>query len=244
MVNMNAVAQNIKAVASNVVQGVNSAFTVADLLAVFPQFSATNIRSVEINAGGSGYHVDDVLTIVQSGASGGTAQVTSVATVGLVSGIVTGIALRDTGDKYSTFNGLGTTVSPSGGTGCKVNITAAVSLVPDDLLDLFISMATASIQEARWHSQWKYAMCLYVAHFCALYLQTQAGPNLTASQVVATAQGMFPKSSKSVGDVSVSYDTSAINNDIPGWAAWKSTVYGQQLATIARIVGRGGMYVW
>ena len=119
-----------------------------------------------------------------------------------------------------------------------------VTLIPDDLLDLFIAMADASIKENRFHSQWKYATCLYVAHFATLFLQTQTGPANTAAQVVATAQAMFPRASKSVGDVSVSYDTSAINNDLPGWAAWKSTIYGQQLATIARMVGRGGMYVW
>ena len=162
-IDITATAENIKAVAANVARGSNPAFSAADFLAVFPQFSAAD---------------------------------------------------------------------------------PDVTLIPDELLELFIAMADASIKETRFRSQWKYATCLYVAHFATLFLQTQTGASNTAAQVVATAQAMFPRASKSVGDVSVSYDTAAINNDLPGWAAWKTTLYGQQLATIARIVGRGGMYVW
>ena len=28
-----------------------------------------------------------------------------------------------------------------------------------------------------------------------------------------------------------------------GWAAWKLTTYGTQFATLARMVGKGGMYI-
>jgi len=124
--------------------------------------------------------------------------------------------------------------------------TTTTTVIPDDVLDLYISMATASLIELRWKSKWSYAMALYVAHFCTLYLQTQAGPNKTAAQVVGTAEAKFPKQSKGVGDVSVSYDTSSISGDLPGWAMWKSTTYGMQLATLARALptAKAGMYVW
>lgn len=87
----------------------------------------TNINSiatVSINAGGTGYSVNDVLTIVQVGASGGTATVTQVN-----AGVVTAVSLAAKGIGYSAASGLSTTVSPAGGTGCKVNIlTVAINL--------------------------------------------------------------------------------------------------------------------
>jgi hypothetical protein len=113
-----------------------------------------------------------------------------------------------------------------------------------DIIQMFIDMANSSLQYGRWQSKWKYGMSLYVAHFYTLYLETQAGFNQTLGQVVASASAQFPKSSKSVGDVSVSYDVNSITSDLPGWGAWKSTTFGIQFASIARLLGRGGMYVW
>jgi len=78
------------------------------------------ITTLAVNAAGSGYAVNDVLTLVQSGASGGTATVTSINGTGGV----TGITLTTGGTDYSVATGLTTTVSPSGGTGCTINVTA------------------------------------------------------------------------------------------------------------------------
>ena len=72
---------------------------------------------------GTGYNVGDVLTVVQAGGSGATLQVLSV-----TGGAVTSVALLTKGAAYTVASGLSTTVSPSGGTGCKVDITA-VSVV-------------------------------------------------------------------------------------------------------------------
>lgn len=112
------------------------------------------------------------------------------------------------------------------------------------ILKMFIEMANACIIYSRWQSKWKYGMALFVAHFYTLYLQTQVGLNDTLGQVLANANAQFPKQSKSVGDVSVSYDTAAITGDLEGWGMWKSTTYGIQLASLARLLGKGGMYVW
>lgn len=76
------------------------------------------IATVTLNNGGSGYSVDDVLTVVQSGGSGGTITITSVA-----AGVVDGISLTTGGVGYVVENALSTTVAPPGGTGCKINIT-------------------------------------------------------------------------------------------------------------------------
>jgi hypothetical protein len=117
-------------------------------------------------------------------------------------------------------------------------------LVDPLVIEMYIELAGAVVKEARWHKRWKFAMSLFVAHFLTLYLQSLSDANSTAAQVVAAGQAKGLLSSKSVGDVSVSYDFSAIAQGLDGWAAWNLTTYGQQYATLAKIAGIGGMYVW
>jgi len=151
--------------------------------------------------------------------------------------------IQGTNDAYTSADFLA--IFPQFGVTKTVG-TTTTTIIPDDVMDLYIAMATASIIQLRWKSKWSYAMALYVAHFCTLYLQTQTSPNSTAAQVVNTAETKFPKQSKGVGDVSVSYDTSSMLNDLPEWAMWKSTTYGMQLATLAKALpsAKAGMYVW
>ncbi|HBS58611.1 MAG TPA: DUF4054 domain-containing protein [Firmicutes bacterium] len=117
-------------------------------------------------------------------------------------------------------------------------------LVDPAIVGMYIGMADAIVKEARWRRQWKFAMGLFIAHFLTLYLQSLADANSTAAQVVAAGQTRGLVSSKSVGDVSVSYDFSTIAQGLDGWAAWNLTTYGMQYATLARMTGKGGMYVW
>lgn len=217
-------------------------FTLSDLVATFPQFAASDIKTVAVNGGGSGYSADDVLAVVQGSATGGTAQVLTVSETGEV----TSVALRNGGSGYSEFNGLPTTVTPSGGSGCTLNITVSALNINPELLQLFIDMANSSLAQTRWKSKWKYAMCLYVAHFLTLWLRTQNGINATAAQVISTAQSAFNVSSKGVGDVSVSYDTSSISGSLPGWGMWATTTYGMQLAQLATFLpsAKAGIYVY
>ena len=44
--------------------------------------------------------------------------------------------------------------------------------VPPIILDQFIVMANAAIQEGRWFEKWRWAMGLYIAHYATLYLKT------------------------------------------------------------------------
>jgi len=111
------------------------------------------------------------------------------------------------------------------------------------ILNMFIGMANACLIYNRWQSKWQYGMALYTAHFYTLYLETLSGLNQTLGQVVAAGSAQFPKASKSVGDVSVSYDVTSVTSDLNGWAAWKSTTFGVQLATLARLLGKGGMFI-
>lgn len=116
-------------------------------------------------------------------------------------------------------------------------------LVPETMLDTFVAMANVQVKERRWHQSWFLAMCLFVAHFSILYLQSLGSANATASQVVQSGRPQGLPSSKSVGDVSVSYDFSTANKGIERWGGWQLTVYGQQFAQMAKLLGKSGMYV-
>lgn len=77
----------------------------------------TAIQTATLNTGGTGYAVGDLITVVQSGGSGGVFQVTAVS-----SGVVTTFSQVTQGTGYSVANTLATTTNKSG-TGCKLNIT-------------------------------------------------------------------------------------------------------------------------
>ena len=117
------------------------------------------------------------------------------------------------------------------------------SLVPEKILDQFISQANDSVLPSRWGSMWHYAAGLYTAHFSALYLQTYAPASASAAQAAARAQQTGAVKSATMGDTTISYDNSAITSGTEKWGAWNATQYGQQLVTMARLVGMGGMYV-
>lgn len=118
------------------------------------------------------------------------------------------------------------------------------AVIPEPIVQMFIDLADASIKEARWRASWRLAMGWFVAHFCTMYLQGVADPAGGAAAAMAAGQAKGLNTSESVGDVSVSMDYSAIAQDLDGWAAWKLTIYGQQLATMGKLVGKGGMYVY
>jgi hypothetical protein len=118
-------------------------------------------------------------------------------------------------------------------------------VMPREALNEFLLLAQASINIGRWGEAWKVATGLFTAHFCTLYLQSSADPDAdsTASAIGAAGQARGMIASKSVDGVSVSYDVSALNQDLNGFAAFKTTIYGIQLATMAKIAGLGGMVV-
>lgn len=117
-------------------------------------------------------------------------------------------------------------------------------IIPQAITQMYIDIANACIKESRWHSYWKIAMGWFIAHFCTLYLQGTADPNSGAAAVLEAGKTRGLDTSVSVGDVSVSTDYSTIVNSIDGWAAWKLTTYGTQLANVGRLLGKAGMYVY
>lgn len=143
-------------------------------------------------------------------------------------------------DFYLEYPAYGPRTTPAPNPSDPPTITYLINPI---ILQMYIGLADASIKEARWHTAWHIAMGWFVAHFATLYLQGTADANSPAAQVLAKGQTKGLMASKSIGDVSVSYDFNSIASDLDGWAAWKLTIYGQQLATMGRIYSLGGMYV-
>jgi hypothetical protein len=112
-----------------------------------------------------------------------------------------------------------------------------------DIVQVYIDAASNCISQQRFRSMWNIAISLFVAHFCAIHVQTMADKSADASTVAATGQVLGITTSESVDGVSYSVDTGAIMNDLEGFAGWKATAYGVQLATLAKLYGKGGMMV-
>lgn len=118
--------------------------------------------------------------------------------------------------------------------------------IPEAIVNFYIGLANSSLSYARWGDQWVFGMTLYVAHFLTLYLQAtnNLNANSPAFQVLQNSYSQGLVASKSAGSLSKSYDYGSINDDLKGWAAWKLTAFGQQFATIAKLIGKGGSLIW
>lgn len=118
-----------------------------------------------------------------------------------------------------------------------------ISLVPDSMLQVFINNSNASILPSRYGDIWRYAAGLYVAHFSALYLKTYSDGSATPARAAATGQQTGLVKEATMGDTTIRYDNEAITEASAKWGSWNATQYGQQLVTMARMIGMGGMYV-
>ena len=114
--------------------------------------------------------------------------------------------------------------------------------IPTPFFELVLVMADKAIKYDRYKGQWKYLMCLYLAHYFTLFLQTQKGD----ADAQSALQGALPTgvaTSKSVDGLSISYDLMGMTDDLQGYGTWKLTAYGQQLVTLTKIYGHAGMWV-
>lgn len=116
------------------------------------------------------------------------------------------------------------------------------SIAPNSILQNFIDDANKAIQPDKWFSKWRYACGLYVAHYLTLYLKTYAPSSSSPAEAAATGELTGVVKSATLGDASVSYDTSALTEATKEWGSLNATQYGQLLATEARLVGMGGTY--
>lgn len=119
-------------------------------------------------------------------------------------------------------------------------------LAPEPVVRAYMKLADTCVKKNRYKGHWEICMGLFIAHFVTLYLQSYVDPmeNPDATAVVNAAEAHGVITSESVGGVSYSQDTHVAVDDLDGWAQWKLTAYGIQFASWARLLGKGGMYVW
>lgn len=225
--------------ASNFIFGSNPPFQVSDFLAFYPKFGTgiQGLQSVTLGTAGLGYAVNDLVTLVQADASGG---VVKVLTLGAGGSIAT-FALAQIGSGYSVAT---VPVTGGTGTGATFNITGVSpvsAVVPTLVLVTFINLASAHLSQSRWLDSWYFGMALFVAHFTTLYLRSEGNPGSTPGAIARSGLEAGITVSASSGNVSKSVQT--VGDDLPGYAAWKKTEYGTQLATMAKIVGMGASYI-
>lgn len=118
--------------------------------------------------------------------------------------------------------------------------------VPTAIMATFIRMVNATVTESRWFESWRLAAGLFVAHYVTMYLRQNKGNdsgNATASGAADSGALVGIVSSASLGDASVSYDTSAATQATQTWGQFNLTTYGQQYASLARMFVLGGAYV-
>lgn len=116
--------------------------------------------------------------------------------------------------------------------------------IPDSVLEMYLDLAHETIQKTRWRSYWKLAMGLFVAHFATLWAMGVTNEAGNAAELASAGGNKGVMSSKSAGGVSVTRDFSLTSQGISDWAGWNQTQYGNQLATLAKLVGKGGMHIW
>ena len=122
----------------------------------------------------------------------------------------------------------------------------AGGFVPASIMAVFIRMANATVSESRWFETWRLAAGLFVAHYVTMYLRQNKGNNAgsaNATQAADSGALVGVVSSASLGDASVSYDTSAATQATQQWGQFNLTTYGQQYASLARLYVLGGSYV-
>ena len=118
-----------------------------------------------------------------------------------------------------------------------------VCLISSTMLTEIINMANACVQPDKWMESWRYAAGLYVAHYATLYLRTYSSSSPTAAQAAASGALVGVVKSATLGDSSVTYDTSAVTKGTEEWGDLNATTYGQMLANRAKLIGLGGSYV-
>lgn len=114
--------------------------------------------------------------------------------------------------------------------------------IPKYVFNLFKAMADKAIKYDRYKTAWEYLMGLFIAHHLALYVRASQG-DPGATSVIKNSVPSGIATSKSVDGLSISYDLLGAAEDFSGYGSWKETIYGQQLITLTRPFGHGGIWV-
>ena len=116
-------------------------------------------------------------------------------------------------------------------------------IIPTAILQSYIDMAIASVKKSRFKSAWPIAMAYFIAHYCTLWLRSSASPDDGKDAIIEAGYTEGIVTSSSVDGVSYSIDISSSSGDLNGYAAWKNTSFGIQLATMCKLYGKGSMMV-
>ena len=125
-------------------------------------------------------------------------------------------------------------------------VNTETGFVPDSIRNVFILMVNSTVSPDRWGEAWRLGAGLFVAHYVTMYLRQNKGNadgSATAEKAAESGALVGIVSSASLGDASVSYDTSAATQATQNWGQWNLTTYGQQYASLARVFVIGGSYV-
>lgn len=112
---------------------------------------------------------------------------------------------------------------------------ADIDRYPDSQLDFWSAFATAMVNARRWKTQVNMGIYLYVAHEITLAAQNQKAGVIGG--VPGSTSG--PVNTKTVGSVTVGYDTQQAAEKDAGW--WNLTTYGKQFIRLTRMFGAGGV---
>lgn len=118
-----------------------------------------------------------------------------------------------------------------------------VSLLPPSMLCKVIDMANTAVQPDKWLDEWRFAVGLYTAHYVTLFLRSYAPSSDTPQQAAASGALVGVVKSATLGDSSVTYDTSAITAGTEDWGDLNSTTFGQMFANRAKLIGLTGTLV-
>ena len=230
--------------ASNLVFGGNPVYQIDDFLAFYPKFGigTLGVAALSLGAGGTGYSVNDILTLIQPDAQGCTIKVLSLSSGGVIltwtqTSQGTGYSVPTPNVPLVTTGGTGT-----GATFSVLVVTPTSTVIPPAVIQAYINLASASLSINRWGDLWLVAMGLYVAHFVTLYEQSEGSvtQNSTPAAIARSGLATGILVSASAGDVS---KTVQILESLADWGAFSLTIYGQQLATWAKMVGMGTSYI-
>lgn len=113
--------------------------------------------------------------------------------------------------------------------------------IPETVLQMYVNLASSSVNQTRWLEWWELGMANFIGHFATLWLQRKINAGSTAAQIAAAGVAKGMQVSKGVDGVYVGQQF--IGDDLKGWASFKLTAYGQDFATLADIIGMGAMLV-
>lgn len=210
--------------ASNLAFGANPPYYVQDFLAMYPKFGGTPL-SVETEA------TEESATVAIPAA-----------------GISVGNPVTDSAGLFpdgTVISSVGTSMvslsNQATGSGPTTLTIWNATLIPLVVMLAYIALASSCLVQARWLDGWTVAMGLFVAHFLTLYAQSDGTPNSNIGMIAAQGLSTGITVAKAVGDVSRNYQ--AVEG-ITDWGAWNLTSYGQQFATMARLVGSGPLFLF